>query len=347
MKAEKTVAILLDGKKKQFKANLHCHSTLSDGRLSPEALKDAYKSRGYDILAITDHCRPYDHSDLSEKDFLLLTGYEAYIRTTRGRVDAFAPEIHMNLIAKEPHNLRYICYNQGYCKYVPIEEHAGLLRVGSERPREYTTEYINEFIKIAVDNGYLVTYNHPFWSMESEERILSYKGYFSVELYNTSSSVINHLENGEMLYDTLLRHGIRVGCHGGDDNHNTVPFDSPDNDSFGGHTVILSDELEYGKIIQALEEGACYASTGPRIYEISLKDGGAGRFVHVECSAARSVYLFFGSKGVKHVSALPGEALTSADFPLPRGARFIRISVCDEAGYTAVSRGYFPDEWEK
>ena len=174
--------ILLDGTKKQYKANLHSHSTLSDGNLTPEEMKAAYREKGYDILAITDHCRPTDHSALSEPDFLMLTGYEAYIRTTNGKHDAFKPETHLNLIARDPKNLKYICYNKGYCKYLPEEEHGRLDRVGSERPREYTTEYINEFIRTAKEHGYLVTYNHPFWSMESEERILSYEGCFSLEL---------------------------------------------------------------------------------------------------------------------------------------------------------------------
>ena len=31
----------------QFKANLHCHSNLSDGRLTPEELVRAYRGQGY------------------------------------------------------------------------------------------------------------------------------------------------------------------------------------------------------------------------------------------------------------------------------------------------------------
>lgn len=339
------IVTLLDSTKKQYKANLHCHSNLSDGKLTPEELKEAYKERGYDILAITDHCRPYNHSHLSEEDFLLLTGYEAYIRTTAGKHDAFAPEVHLNLFAKDPANLKYICYNKGYCKYVPEEEHDRLDRVGSERPREYTAEYINEFIRTAVENGYLVSYNHPFWSMESEERILSYENCFSLEMYNTSSYLVNHLENGEMLYDAMLRRGMRIGCHAGDDNHNKYPFGDPECDSFGGHTMILADTLEYGQILGALERNDCYATTGPRIHGISVCDGEEGKYVHVECSDAKQIYLFNGSKGVKHVTAREG-VLTSADFPLHPKARFIRVAVYDENGGVANSRGYFREEWE-
>ncbi len=70
---------LISPDKKQYKANLHCHSVLSDGHKTPAELKDMYKAHGYDILCITDHERPTDHTDMSEKDFLMLTGYEAYV----------------------------------------------------------------------------------------------------------------------------------------------------------------------------------------------------------------------------------------------------------------------------
>ena len=36
-----------------YKANLHTHSTISDGKLTPQELKEAYKSKGYSILSIT------------------------------------------------------------------------------------------------------------------------------------------------------------------------------------------------------------------------------------------------------------------------------------------------------
>ena len=92
----------------QFKANLHSHSNLSDGSLSPEAMAQAYKEQGYSVLAITDHEAPYDHTDLSTPDFLMLTGYEAYIRPSANcQLDIYGPEIHLNLLAKEPHNRQY------------------------------------------------------------------------------------------------------------------------------------------------------------------------------------------------------------------------------------------------
>ena len=44
------IKVFISKDKKQFKANLHCHSTISDGKLTPEELKEAYKAQGYSVL---------------------------------------------------------------------------------------------------------------------------------------------------------------------------------------------------------------------------------------------------------------------------------------------------------
>lgn len=37
-----------------YKANLHCHTTFSDAKKTPEQVKDIYKELGYSVLAVTD-----------------------------------------------------------------------------------------------------------------------------------------------------------------------------------------------------------------------------------------------------------------------------------------------------
>ena len=160
--------------KKQFKANLHSHTNRSDGKLTAEAMKQIYRDNGYSILAITDHESPKSYNELTEKDFLMLTGYEVYIRLDPSYIGGiYVPEVHLNLFAKDPQNEAIICFNEKSTKYRTPEEKAALKKIGSQRTREYTVEYINEFIRTARDAGYLVSYNHPVWSMEAEETILS------------------------------------------------------------------------------------------------------------------------------------------------------------------------------
>ena len=60
-----------------YKANLHCHSTLSDGRLTPEELKEHYKANGYSVLAYTDHDMFIPHHELTDESFVALAGFEA------------------------------------------------------------------------------------------------------------------------------------------------------------------------------------------------------------------------------------------------------------------------------
>ncbi len=103
---------LISPNKNQYKAPLHCHSTYSNGKRTPEQLKEMYKSHGYSVLSITDHETPKDHTHLSGSDFLMLTGYEAYIRKYPDcRYDAFDTEIHINLFARDPHNVSMVCYD--------------------------------------------------------------------------------------------------------------------------------------------------------------------------------------------------------------------------------------------
>lgn len=333
---------LISPDRKQYKANLHCHSVLSDGKKTPEELKEMYKSHGYSILAITDHERPMNHQRLAEKDFIMLTGYECYIRPDpNASYDIYAPEIHLNLFARDPENVGFVGYNEHYAKYLRRDNAlADVVKVGSERTREYTTEYINFYISEAKKNGYIVAYNHPFWSMESEERILSYEGLFSLEISNYGSYLINHEEHAGEIYDKLLRSGRRIFCHGADDNHNTNPEGHPVCDSFGSFTMIMPEELSYSSVFEAMEKGEMYSSMGPTFKEISVE----GDTVHIECSEVSHIFMYMGSKTPRYLHARDGESMTSADLKIHPEAKYIRISIRDEKGRWADTRGFSVEE---
>ncbi|MBQ6020797.1 MAG: PHP domain-containing protein, partial [Clostridia bacterium] len=61
---------------KFYKANLHSHSTVSDGTLSPAQMKELYRQHGYSVLACTDHELMVPHHDLTDEDFVMITGFE-------------------------------------------------------------------------------------------------------------------------------------------------------------------------------------------------------------------------------------------------------------------------------
>ena len=332
--------LLISKNRKQYKANLHSHSNLSDGFLSPEEMRDAYANRGYSVLCVSDHEFPCDHSDLTTPDMLMLTGYEVYIRNNpEGVMKAYEPEVHLNLFAKDPRNEKYISYDYPYAKYIRRQEGKleALEKAGKEGPRLYSREYINGFIKDAQDNGYLVSYNHPVWSLEEEADVLAYDGFFSLEICNYGSYKGNGLDYNTALYMRMLRRGKKVFVHAGDDNHNKK---GGFGDSFGAWTMIEADSLTYENIIAAMEKGDTYASTGPEIYELSYEDGS----VSIECSPAKKIFLYNGSKRFPHTLAPEGESITSATFKLDEEAKFFFISVVDEKGGIATTRGYLREE---
>lgn len=332
---------LIAPNKRQYKANLHCHSTWSDGHKTPEELKAMYQKRGYSVLAITDHEVPKSHSYLSGDNFIMITGYENYIREAEdGAYDTYGKEIHLNLFAREPENEAMVCYNDCYCKYMDDEAKAALKKVGSQRPRVYSGEYINEYIRTAQENGYLVAYNHPVWSMETEADILAYEGYFSLEMCNYGSYLVNHLEYNGALYDKMLCAGKKVFCHSADDNHNEYPEGRPECDSFGGFTMLMPEEFTYAGIIEAMEKGEMYSSMGPLFQEVSVEGGR----LHIECSEVERIYVFYGGKSPDYVLAEEGRMLTEADFTIPPSAKYVRVSIWDNRGRAADTRGFFREE---
>lgn len=333
---------LISPNQKQYKANLHCHSTLSDGKRTPQELKEMYKRNGYSILAITDHEVPKSHNDLSDSEFLMLTGYECYIREDEhGAYDVYQREIHLNLFAKDPENETMICYNPCYCNYLNKEQQEALVKAGSERQREYNPAYINEYVQIAKDNGYLVAFNHPYWSLEMEADILQYEGLFSLEICNYGSFLENRLEYNGALYDKLLRSGKRMFCHSADDNHNWHPEGHPMCDSFGGFTMIMPEEFTYAGVIAAIEQGQMYSSMGPLFHEVSID----GDRLHVECSEVAQICVYFGSKSPVTVIAEEGKSLTEADFTIDARAPYVRVTIWDKYGRAADTRGVFRDEF--
>lgn len=334
---------LISPNKKQYKANLHCHSIYSDGKKTPQELKDMYKSHGYSILAITDHETPKAHTYLTDDEFIAITGYEAYIRNNKEcRYDIYDKEIHINLFARNPEDETIICYNPMYCKYVSDEIKAGYAKAGSQKLREYSTDYINEFVRTANENGYIAAYNHPWWSMEAEEDILSYEGFFSIEMCNYGSYLLSRLEYNAGLYDKMLLKGKKIYCHSTDDNHNKAPDGSPQFDSFGGFTMIMPEKFSYSSIIDAMENGEMYSSMGPIFNEISIE----GNKIHIECSEVSNIAVFTGSKNPLMKYAPVGETITSADFEIDDRAVFVRVSAQDHFGRHADTRGYFRDELE-
>lgn len=335
-----------------FKANLHCHSTVSDGRLTVEELKAHYMKNGYSIIAFTDHDVLVAHDDLNEEGrFLALHGYEmevdeADFRELHAGDLAFGcpKTAHICLIALSPDNMTQVCYHRD--RYIWGRSAAyrpGLKFESDDYIRRYSHEGVSEMMRLGREHGFFVTYNHPTWSMESFADYSGYEGMHAAEIWNTGCERIGYGEYGHQCYDDLLRQGKRIFCVATDDNHNGAPLGSPMDDSCGGWVVIRCEALAYECVTDALLRGSFYASTGPEIRDLWVEDGVA----HVTTSPVRRINFVTGSRHMHGVSAAEGEFLTEASFRLdPKHDGYFRVNAFDWRGEHADTNAVWVDTLE-
>ena len=334
---------LLPEKGQFYKANLHCHSTFSDGRLTPEQIKEIYKERGYSIVAFTDHDILIAHPELADEDFLPLNGYEMEVNEKERGAKGYQKTCHMCLIALEPDNLTQVCWHREKYLFGNSPSHKSEVRYDDSEPdyeREYTNERISDMMKRGRDNGYFVTYNHPAWSLEDYTDYIGYDNMHAMEICNFGCFNEGYPDYNPRVYDDMLRAGKRVYCISTDDNHNVYPKGSPRFDSFGGFTMIKADRLEYRAITKALEKGDFYASQGPEIKELRFEDGE----IHIECSPARRIDFSFGTRRGFPVISDGVTPVASASCRIPEDCIYVRVTVTDFEGRHANTNAYFADE---
>lgn len=322
---------LLPAKGNFYKANLHCHTTVSDGRFTPEENKNMFKAKGYSILAFTDHNVMIDNSHLTEPDFLTLNGVEYNInmqpyQAPRGsRCSA-----EFNFIAPTP-DTKLVCYQEKYALYTKPQYKPLIMKDENEAPfeRYYSPECANEMMRIAREAGYFVSYNHPLASQENYLVYSRYNGMHAMEIYNHGSHYHGNFGYAPQVYDDILKTGNIISCVATDDNHS-------DDSIFGGYVMVRAEKLDYPTVIQALKNGDFYSSTGPTIHAIWYEDG----YVHITCDAAKSIYINTGTTfgGAEH--AKDGEALTKASFKLHPLMKYVRFTVEDKNKKLAWSNAY-------
>ena len=328
-----------------YKANLHCHSTISDGESTPEELVEQYRNHGYSILSITDHEGCFDHTDLCREDFLLITGYE-WACNDRPNTDPsyrlFRKTYHLNFLAKDRHNTAHVSFNREIASRILSDPSAidDFTILGSEEERVYSPDFVNDVIRRAKEAGYLVAYNHPTWSLQGPEDYAGLRGLFAMEIYNHDCGGGGRFEYNVGAYDTMLRSGQRLGCLATDDTHSEHGFDNPYSDAFGGWTMIAAARLDYGCVMDSLEKGRFYASRGPEIRELYVEDGK----VHITTSEAREINLTTAGRRAETVRAERGETVHEAVFSVLPQDGYFRLEVCDWEGMRANSRAYFVDE---
>lgn len=325
------------GKGHWFKGNLHSHSTLSDGACSPQELKEIYQKEGYSFIAFTEHDVFADVSSLSDASFLALLGAEIKSYPALGNSAA-------ELSCGDHRAYHMLCLPQPGAAASPIQvgERISVRTAGPGSHHRDTQDLIDHMAA----RGCLVTINHPIWTRLLPEDLLSLDRFFALEIYNTQCSFEGcDMGEGTLYWDMLLRQGKRIWGFAADDNHNKddlckahpikITPAHPHWSSCKAWIMVYAEALTPEAILDALDRGAFYSSTGPEIFRYELVDGELA----VDCSEVfRIDFITYERRGHSFQNY---NGLRSARYRLRGGENYVRVQCVDRCGRCAWTNPIF------
>ena len=305
------------GKEKMLKGGLHCHTTRSDGKVTPEEVIRCHYQNGYDFLAITDH-RKYNFKNYApDVPITIIPGME--FDNTFERGSGFRC-FHTVCIgpAKEDGN--------GY-------EQDQYLESGTAKNQEEYQPYLDDIHA----KGNLTVYCHPEWSSTPARCFENLKGDFAMEIWNSGSAMECDMDTDAAYWDEILGQGKIIYGVATDDGHAMYQHCNG--------WVMVNAENNINAILEALKNGAFYSSCGPEIYNFYVEDGKAV----VECSPAAKVR-FHSCMHPTRIVKSPDGTLTRAEFDLENQwegkYKYIRATVIDKNGKYAWTNPIFLDSRE-
>ncbi len=326
-------------KSKRFKGNLHSHTTISDGFLSPKESKEYYKSNGYSFIAFTDHEIYSDfREELNDEDFIIIPGIEvsSNLLATKGKLAGSRIKNHHLLGLLGTSEMQKKAKKEAFQHLESVEP-----------PVFYDTwnglKEAQSLVNELHDRGMAVTYNHPLWSRVDLEEFADLENVFALEIYNYGTEIECGLGDDTLHWDNMLASGKEIHAFACDDNHNSEKLP----DSLGGAIVVCpkeNDELSHDTIMENILAGNYYSTSGVDIFEWGIREKDGKNEVYVECSDAVRIHFLVGGKVGDGETILPktrGETITSGAYTLKGTESYVRIECVDKYGQKAWTNPYY------
>lgn len=292
-----------------LRANLHTHTINSDGDSPPADVVAWYRDAGYDVLAITDHDVLTDPADLGAVagPMLLVRGEEL----TSG-------DVHVNGL--------------GIPRALPPT------RGGDVRAR------LQGNVDSIRDAGGVPSVNHPNfrWQVRVDD-LAELRDVRLFEIHNAGPEVNNRggregFPDLESVWDELLAAGHRMVGIAVDDAHHFRVWGRRYSNPGRAWMMVRADRLAEPDVLEALEAGACYASTGVTLADVTL----GGRELAIDIEPQWELHYrttFIGRDG----RVLDVQEGLSPRYRLSPGDRYVRARVDDSDGLTAWTQPLFED----
>lgn len=216
-----------------YRGNTHCHTTRSDGRLTPEEAAAVYRRMGYDFLALTDH-RVLSEQPCWAGDMLMLPGLE---------MDFVLPGEALHLVG------------------------VGMDASFAERKEEWLRSP-QSCVDVMRACGGRAILAHPHWSLNTLKTLASLQNVTAAEIYNSVSDAPwnGARADSSNVLDVAAAQGVFFNFVAADDSHFYT------GEAGRGYTMVQAEELSREGILNALDAGRFYASQGPEFHQIVVEN---------------------------------------------------------------------------
>ena len=287
-----------------YKGNTHTHSYWSDGNDFPEMIMDWYKSHGYDFISLSDHntlaqgekwkaipAHPFRQRRF--KEYLEKYGEEwvTYRTDSTGKI---------SVKLKTLEEYRPLFEEKGKFLIMQAEEISDRydnkpLHMGAVNIKEIIEPQGGNSVAEVLQNNLDAVYaqrertgqpmfahiNHPnFKGAVKIEDLLQLKGDRFFEVYNGHPHVHNYGDSTtvsmEELWDILLINYIEdekplIYGLATDDAHHYLEHKVGRSNPGRGWIMVRAEKLTPGALIEAMEKGDFYATTGVELEEVTFK----------------------------------------------------------------------------
>lgn len=341
-----------------YKGNLHTHSYWSDGDEFPERIMDWYKNHSYQFIGLSDHntlaagekWKKIAKSKLYEDSFAKYL--EKYGKDwVTYKIDSGRTLVKLKTLAEyrplfEDKNFLILQSEEITSRFEnkPIHINATNIQtiIGPQTGSSVTEvmqKTVDAVLKQREESGVpmIVHLNHPNfgWGVSVQD-IIDLKGERFFEVYNGHPAVNNYgdsLRPGtEEMWDRInvayLNRGQQI-LYGlaTDDSHNYHQFGKAFSNSGRGWVMVKAKALTPESLIEALEAGAFYASTGVTLENVSYNNHTLAITVKPEAGIEYTTEFIGVVRGMQKPSVLKKVTGTKADFTVTRQHLFVRARI--------------------
>lgn len=348
---------------KWYKGNTHTHSYWSDGDDFPEMIMDWYKTHSYDFISLSDHnilaegekwkqipVHPFRQQRFN--DYLKKYGenWVTYRKDSAGQISVKLKTLEeYRPLFEEKDKFLVMQAEELSDEFKGKPIHIGAINVkelvkpqGGNSVAEVMQNDLDEIYAQRKRTGQAMFphLNHPNfrWAIKLED-MLDLRGERFFEVYNGHPEVHNYGDSATMgmeeLWDKLLVHYVKQGkplLYGlaTDDAHNHIEYRIGLSNPGRGWIMVRAHALTPNALIDAMERGDFYATTGVELNDITFEKG----ILEIQVKPAAAINYtiqFWGArknskegKGGVLLKEIKG---TNATYKLKRNNLFVRAKI--------------------